>query len=49
MAKVTTNAKVANAKAAKKEPLKILGYSLIELTYLTVIITVVHTVLGYLL
>ncbi len=49
MAKVTTNAKAANAKAAKKVPrTSILDYSLIEHGELITYIVVIHLVLGYL-
>ena len=49
MAKVTTNAKAANAKAAKKVPRKnIFNYGLIEHLEMIGYIAVVHLVLGYL-
>ena len=49
MAKVTTKAKVTNAKVAKKVPRKaLLDYSLIEHGMLIGYIAVVHLVLGYL-
>ena len=49
MAKVTTNAKVANAKATKKVPRTgIFNYSLIEHGMLIGYVIVVHLVLGYL-